>query len=83
VSVDSVTRFWTLFLSIAGAFAVILRFMWLARGKWDETNSTIRGLSATLSTALAQNEAEHARIDRRTDQLDSRLHEHIGRHRRY
>ena len=82
MSLDSAQKFWGLVSAFLGSVGLVSKLLWDVKGKWDETNHMLMGLVKTVSDMMSANSLDHARMDHRTDKLEDRIIEHIGRHRR-
>jgi hypothetical protein len=82
MSLDAMQKFWAIMSAVCGCAGLFGKLLWDIRGKWDETNHMLLGLVRTVAEMGTMNSQDHARMDRRTDKLEDRIIDHIGRHRR-
>lgn len=66
--------------TLAGIGLFALRLLWRIRGSWDQTNSQLKALVTQVTALVSGNEADHARLERRTDEVGGRLERHLEWH---
>ena len=67
---------------LGGGILFTIKVLLSIQSKWDKTNGALKSIGESVAGNELNHEKDHARMDQRTDRIEGRLNEHIGRHRR-
>jgi hypothetical protein len=58
----------------------VLRALWNIRGSWDDTNAKLQLLVERVAAMVVLKDADHARLDKRSEEIAGRLERHLEWH---
>jgi len=67
---------------IGGGLIVMVRTLWKISAAWAGTNASLAALVAKVGDLVAAKDADHARLERRADEVAERLERHLTWHDR-
>lgn len=68
-------------LGVVGTgLVLILRVLWQIHGSWDATLGELHALVGKVAGLVTAKEADHARLERRDDEIAGRLERHLEWH---
>lgn len=65
---------------LMGGVGMCLRVLWSIRGSWDATNTELRLLVERVAALVVLKDADHARLDKRSEEIAGRLERHLEWH---